>query len=363
MRLRPSPTLALATQIAQARGRGDDALSLSTPTFTAPGALPDMDASWTRLSPPKGLTELRAAAQEALFGRWSLPDHEIMVTAGAKAGLFAILRAALDPGANVLVPQPCWPSYFDLCAVANLNAVGFPTQAADGFALDIAQMTRICEARDIRAVMLSNPCNPTGRILGSRELEDLACLCKAREMLLILDQSFSSIIFDEAAWARSVVSGFDQLVVVDSFSKNYLLQGARVAAALLPGWLVERAVSAHQTIASSAPTPGQKLALHAIETGSDMPRLDVQRRLAADFIQAQGWACHEQGGTFYFFPEVPDMGQFQRHAEARNVFLLTGDAFGAGYERHFRFCFCKPEAELVSILQRLGEYGPGHDRV
>lgn len=355
-----SPTLALATRVAEVRARGEAAWSLSTPTFPEPDLPPDMDGSWVRLSPPLGLPELRAATRDALFGNWILPDHDIMVTAGAKAALFSILRAALKPGDGVLVPVPCWPSYFDLCAAAAVNAVAFPTDASSGFALDIERLVQSCETRNIRAVMLSNPCNPTGRILEARELHDLAALCQARRMLLIVDQSFSGIVFDHAMWAASVTPGFDRLVLVDSFSKNAVLQGARVAAAMVPGDLLDPTVVAHQTIVSAAPTPGQKLALHALETGAQMPRLDVQRAMVAEFIRGQGWACHDQAGTFYFFPQLPDIAGFRQRAEERNMFLLTGDAFGAGYDRHFRFCFCKPEDELATILQRLTEDRPHH---
>lgn len=353
MRLRRSPTLALATQIEQARARGEPAWSLSTPTFPEPHDLPDMDASWVRLSPPLGLPDLRKAAQETFFGRWSLPTHEIVVTAGAKAALFSILRAALDPGAHVLVPVPCWPSYFDICAAAGLNAVAFDTLLADDFALDIPRLAREAEACNAGAVVLSNPCNPTGRILRGRELADLAALCRERGMLLIVDQSFSGIVFDSEVWAESVVPGFDRLVIVDSFSKNHVLQGARVAAAAVPDWLVDAMATVHQTVTSSAASPGQKLALHAIETGMRLPQLDVQRGMVAEFIRDTGWRCHDQGGTFYFFPEVPDIDAFTRRAAARHVYLIPGDAFGARYGRHFRFCFCKPEAELGAILDLL----------
>lgn len=147
-------------------------------------------------------------------------------------------------------------------------------------------------------------------------------------------------------------------MIVDSFSKNHVLQGARVAALAVPDWLVDAAATVHQTVVSAAPTPGQKLALHAIGAGRRLPRLDAQRGMVAEFIRARGWRCHDQGGTFYFFPEVPDIDAFTRRAAARNLYLIPGDAFGARYGRHFRFCFCKPEAELGTILDLLTEARP-----
>jgi aspartate/methionine/tyrosine aminotransferase len=360
MKLRRSPTLQLASDIEQARAKGNEVWSLSTPTFPEPRDLPQVDATWVRLSHPKGLAELRARARVHFFGNWSLPDHDCIITAGAKAGLFAALRAALAPGSYVLIPTPAWPSYFDICAAAGLNGIAFETDPASDFALDLDRLERESAACGARAVILANPCNPTGRILPTAELAALADLCRRQDMLLVLDQSFSHVIFDEAAWASSVVPSFDRIVLIDSFSKNYILQGARVAAALVPKWLSEPFVTVHQTIVSAAPTPGQKLALHALDKGFSMPSLARQREMARAFIDARGWRTHDQKGTFYFFPEVPDIDAFRAFARSRNVFILTGEAFGTRYGRHFRFCFCKPEEELRHVIDLLGQAGHGN---
>lgn len=355
MKLRRSPTLQLASDIEQARARGNEVWSLSTPTFPAPRDLPQVDATWVRLSHPKGLPELRERARAHFFGNWSLPDHGCVITAGAKAGLFATLRAALAPGSYVLVPTPSWPSYFDICAAAGVNGIAFETDLSSDFALDLDRLEHEAASSGAQAVMLANPCNPTGRIVPADELADLADLCRRLDMLLVLDQSFSQVIFDAPAWASSVVSNSDRLVLIDSFSKNNVLQGARVAAALVPKWLSETFVTVHQTIASAAPTPGQKLALHALDSGFSMPSLARQRAMARRFIGTRRWRTYDQEGTFYFFPEVPDIDAFTAFARSRNVFILTGEAFGTRYGRHFRFCFCRPEDELAHVIDLLSE--------
>jgi aspartate/methionine/tyrosine aminotransferase len=360
--MRLSPTLQLVNELERARAQGGSAWSLSTPTFPAAGPLPQIDDSWIRLTPPMGLPDLREAAGTHFFGHWDLPGHTTVITAGAKAALFATLRAAMEPGARVMVPTPSWPSYIDVCAAARLNAVSFETFLADDFALDIERLRHEAAACNAQAVMLSNPCNPTGRILRAAEIAALSDLCQETGMLLILDQSFSGIVFDADLWRRSVVPVSDRLVLIDSFSKNHILQGARVGCAALPDWLAETFVTVHQSIVSAAPTPGQKLALHALDTGRAMPSLAAQRGLAADFITRLGWRCHMQAGTFYFFPQVPDIDAFRARARAQEIFLLTGEAFGAGYGQHFRLCFGKPEAELLQILELLSEPDGPHAR-
>lgn len=351
MSLRLSPTLELAQRVSEARAAGKDAWSLSTPSFPAPSTLPTLDAKWLKLSPPEGLPQLRDAARAAFFKRWDAPDHACVITAGAKAAIFSVLQAALAPGARVIVPGPAWPSYADLCKAARLEAVPLATLAPE-FELDASALKALAPEAD--AILLANPCNPTGRILNPEELSMLAEMSDTHGLLLILDQSFSSIIFDHAAWAASVIPGFERLVVIDSFSKNYLLQGARVAAALLPPRLTAKVVAAHQTIMSAAPTPGQYLALKSLETSGAMPDLTAQRARAAEFIIDQGLETFPQQGSFYFFPKVVDFADFETRAAARGVHLLSGQSFG-GYDDHFRLCFGRPLDELETIIQRLSE--------
>lgn len=350
MSTRLSPTLELAQRVAEARAAGREAWSLSTPSLPSPPQLPVPDAAWLKLTAPQGLPALRAAARRAFFDRWRAAEHDCIITAGAKAAIFAVLRVALPEGSGVIVPCPAWPSYADLCSAANVRPLPLPTQHPD-FALNRDALEAL--APQAQAILLANPCNPTGRILTPDEMDLLAEISERHGLLLILDQSFSAITFDPAAWAASVLPGSDRLVVIDSFSKNYLLQGARVAAALLPPALTGPVVAMHQTLVSAAPSPGQYLALHALENEAAMPDLTAQRALARDFIAAQGWEAFPQQGSFYYFPKVPAFAGFAAKAAARSVHLLGGDAFGAPYGDHFRLCFGRPLAELETILQRV----------
>lgn len=350
---RASPTLELANRVAAARARGEEAWSLSTPSFADPPGLPVPDASWAKLTPAMGLPELRDQARAAFFGHWRLPDHRCVITAGAKAGLFSALRAGVAPGSRVLVPTPAWPSYADLCEAAMVTPVFLPTSHAAGFAPDLGQVEDAIRAQSPGALILANPCNPTGRILPGPAVQALVDLCSAHDVLLMLDQSFSNIVFDADAWRASVARPTGRLLLFDSFSKHHLLQGARVAAAMIPEPMAEAFVALHQTLLSAAPTPGQKMALSALANPEPPLSLDLQRAMALAFIDAMGWQTAPQEGTFYFFPQVPNIAEFVAFAQSRNVHMLTGDAFGAGYGDHLRLSFGKSEAELAQILDIL----------
>lgn len=350
---RRSPTLELAERVDRAQSEGRKAWSASTPVFPRPASLPEAHAGWTKLSPAEGLQELRELAEASFFQHWDLPDHKCIVTAGAKAAIFSTLRAVASPGRRVIIPVPAWPSYFDLCAIAGVEPVEFPLSADRDFQIDPARLEAVVRDTEARAIVLSNPANPTGRILGQDELNELARTSARHDCMLIIDQSFSGFIFDHARWRASTVRGHDNLVLVDSFSKNMALQGARVGIALLPERLHETVLSLHQTIVSAAPSPSQYMALHALRHHARPADLDAQRKLALDLIRDLGWQCHDQGGTFYFFPRPPDVDRLRANAEKRDVFILTGEAFGGSFADHFRLCFGRDADELEMILDRL----------
>lgn len=353
---RPSPTLELANTVAAARARGEQAWSLSTPSFPDVQTLPAPDASWTKLTPATGSPELRAMTRNHFFGNWPSSDHICVITAGAKAGLFAALRSALAPGASVLLPTPAWPSYVDICFAAGVTPIPVPTAADLDFALRVDMLENVMSVHNPRALILANPCNPTGRIMPPSELDHIAALCRDNNMLLMLDQSFSNIIFDMDAWRTSVTSLSNNILLFDSFSKNHLLQGARVGAGMIPAVLADAFVTLHQTILSAAPTPGQKMALASLKSNESLPSLSRQRDIARAFIDEMQWRVYPQQGTFYFFPHVADIENFVSFARSQNVHVLTGQAFGVGYENHFRLCFGKSEEELRQILDRLRAY-------
>lgn len=347
-----SPTLALASSIENARNLGKEAWSLSTPTFPTPSCLPKPSVDWLKLSPPAGLPTLREKSREAFFRNWSAPDHSCIVTAGAKAAIFSILSAAVPTGSSIIIPQPAWPSYIDLCSAVGANPVFYDTSSED-FGLDLVALYDLIKTSNAKAILIANPCNPTGRIISALELITLGEICDRYGVFLILDQSFSNIIFDKDAWKVAVVPAFEKLVLIDSFSKNYLIQGARIGCALVPDGLVTKTVTNHQNLISAAPTPGQYLALWALDQDERMPELIEQRQLASEFIARMGWSTYPQQGTFYFFPKVPDISKFQSYAEAKGMFMLTGEVFGNSYCNHFRLCFGKPISELNVIFSRL----------
>ena len=309
------------------------------------------EALKTTLTPEMGLEALRERARNVLFAKWNLPDHECAVTGGAKATIFSVLRASLSPGDRVLIVSPHWPTYEDLANLAHLETSFLATRAEEDFAIDPEALQTALRESGAKAVLCSNPGNPTGRIYSSSELEQLSGGAKQAGAILIVDESFSNIVFEPEKWWDAKCTEADNLFIINSFSKNYHLQGLRLGACLLPSQWVPSVVSVHQTILSAAPTPSQYMALAM--TGSAAASIDEyteQRRLMLEFITARGWRHMPTEGTFYVFPRVPNIETIRDSLEASGVYSLAGEVFGESYRDHTRICFGKPVTEVRAML-------------
>ncbi len=354
---RRSPTLGLADEMEAARQAGQDVLSLSTPSFPRHTSLPLAPLSLgLRLSAPEGDPGLRQATRGALFGRWTLPDHELCITAGAKAALFGILRILGEPGERVIVTAPAWPSYDDIVRLAGHQPVAYQARYDEGFRLDSTALARLLADTGARAVLLANPGNPTGTIATRDELDGAMTACAAAGALLVVDESFSEIIADRQAWEESVIAAHPNLVVINSFSKNHHLQGQRVAACMVHASLREDFIAVHQALMSSAPSLGQAAALAALQAGN-VTDYGASRAIAVDLIRRAGWSCLPNQGTFYHFPHLPDPSDTLARLRNVGLFGLTGDIFGAPYANHLRLCFGRPVAEMAEVMRRVDAAG------
>ncbi|MDE0531384.1 MAG: pyridoxal phosphate-dependent aminotransferase [Albidovulum sp.] len=351
--MRMSPTLALAEAVDRERRNGREAYSFSTPTFESlnPEILSRIRFR-TTLTGSKGYGELREAARELLFDKWRLSDHECMISGGAKAAIFSILRACVEPGEKVLIISPHWPSYEDLATAAHLVPLSFATSSETGFAIEPSKLRSALEQCGPKAVICSNPGNPTGRVLSRREV---ASLCEATSntgAVLLLDESFSRIVFDRERWTNSVCDAGSNVFVVNSFSKNFHLQGLRLGACMVPGEYFSAVASTHQTLLSSAPTLSQDLALGILDS-SDLPNCDYsfQRQIVLEFLSSRGWRYSEPHGSFYVFPYVGGSDKIRDKLETGGIMTLPGCVFGSRYSEHLRICFGKPLSEINAILR------------
>lgn len=359
---RRSPTLSLADRVQAIRASGQTAYSLSTPTFVdcGPALLSGVGAT-SLLMPPDGEPALRELLASGLFGRWKLPDHQLIITAGAKAALHAILRQVTEPGDVVGVVSPRWPTYDDIVRVLGCEAKSLDTRFSEGFRPSVeafAQLIREAGGR-LKALVIANPNNPAGSITSGETLATLHEVAVAHGVLLVLDESFSEVVFDTDAWnAATIAADCDSLAVVNSLSKGFHLQGLRVGACLVPEWMFDGVVSVHQAIAGGVSSLSQAAALAHLSNPENVHHPEDLRPLRdrmLGFIQARGWECHPSQGSFYHFPHVGSIKRFGAALERSGVFFLGGEAFGTPYRDHVRMCFLRPHSELEALISQIEE--------
>ena len=240
--------------------------------------------------------------------------------------------------------------------LAHLRPVFHSTRAEDGYVIDATRLRRDLRESGAGAVICSNPCNPTGRILDAREVEDLCAATADAGAVLLLDESFSQIVFDDEKWRASVCTPGEHVFVVSSFSKNYHVQGLRLGACLAHRNRAASMIAAHQTLLSAAPTPSQNIALHILADASAIvDDYSEQRKLILDFVAANGWLANRTEGGFHLFPKIENVCRFRRKLEDRNVLSLPGEAFGERYRDHLRICFGKPAPEMRALMGILDE--------
>lgn len=355
--IKPSPTLELAQRISKARENGETAYSMSTPTFSAPAEpVHPVEPLSLALTPAAGLPELRALAGQALFDKWDLAKSDVLITAGAKAACFSILKAVTSPGESALIIAPAWPSYEEICTTAGLKPHLLQTQFKDDFAIDPEALSHAMSETGAKVILLSNPNNPSGRIYSEQELHCLQSAAQQHDAWLILDESFSHVCLNRTAWQASVLPAYPKLVVINSFSKNFHMQGLRLGAILVPNETAPAVLAIHQSIASSAASASQQIAISMLVSGARLTHdYSEQYGIARDFADTMHWKYLPTAGTFYLFPKLPDVALFRALAAERDVYLLTGDTFGPAYADHIRFCFGKPVRELRIMLERLAD--------
>lgn len=338
----------------------DDVISLGIgePDFVSPQPIIDAAVAslhqgltgYTSNAGRADLRELIADELERLYGVSYDPNGEILVTVGVSEALQLTMLALLEPGDEILIPEPCFVSYGPTAVFAGGTVVYVPTSVENDF-----QVT----AEDIRAritprtkvLFLAYPSNPTGAVLRREVLEEIAEVVEEHDLLVISDEIYDRLVYGEAyesghTCLPSIDTLRDRTVLLGGFSKNYAMTGWRVGYACAPPPIYKAMYKLHQYIIMSAPTMAQIGAAAALRECQDdvetMRRAyDERRRTIVDGMRAAGLPTFEPEGAFYCFPDIRSTGLSsedfaQKLLQEEHVAVVPGDAFGpsgAGFVR------------------------------
>lgn len=336
------------------------------PNIVAAGAKALYDG-YTKYTPNAGLPELREAIADNLVaqGFTADPRKNIIVTVGAGEALILSLFCVVDPGDEVLVPQPCWPAYFGMVQLAGAVMKPVRLLERDRFHLKAAAIEEAIGERT-KAILMNNPSNPTGAVLSQKELEEIAEVALKHDLTIISDEPYSSLVYDGRKHISiGTLPGMaDRVITINSFSKTYAMTGWRLGYAHGPADVIAQMVKMHESISSCVNAAAQRAGVEALRGPQDSIKSMVQEferrrdKLVAGLNALPGITCTMPEGAFYAFPNITGLNRSSREVamlflEKAQVVVVPGTAFGEGGEGYLRVSFGASMEDIETALERL----------
>lgn len=349
-------------------------LGIGEPDFVTPWHIRDaggysLEKGYTYYTPNAGLTELRGEISNYLERRFGLsysPKEEILVTVGGSEAIDLSIRALIEPGDEVLIPEPSFVCYDPITVLAGGTPVPIPTYKEDKFRLTPENLEAAITPKT-KLLVLPYPCNPTGAIMPREQLEAIAKVVIKHDLIVLSDEIYSELTYDAHHVSPASIPGMrERTIVVNGFSKAYAMTGWRLGYACAPKELMDIMVKIHQYAIMSAPTTAQFAAIEAMRNGDNDIRemreeYDRRRRFVCDRLNSLGLTCFEPQGAFYIFPSIEKTGlsseEFcQRLINTHKVAVIPGNAFGECGEGFVRCCYACSMRDLAEALARIEHF-------
>lgn len=343
---------------------------------------PDFDTPWhvreegiysleqgrTYYTSNAGLLPLRQEISRYLGERFDLPygPEEILVTVGGSEAIDVAFRAMLDPGDEVIIPEPCFVSYLPCVKMAGGVPVEIPLEEKDQFKLTPDKL-RGAVTDKTKIVVLPFPNNPTGAIMTAQELQAVADIIKEKDLFVLSDEIYSELSYHGRHVSIASLPGMaERTVVINGFSKSFAMTGWRLGYAAASREIIKEMVKIHQYIIMSSPTTSQYAAIEALKNGmEDVGRMreayNQRRRFLVKELNEMGLPCFEPYGAFYVFPNISRFGmtseEFARRLlQEQRVAVVPGDAFGKCGEGFLRISYAYSIENLKVALEKIQKF-------
>lgn len=354
----------------------EDVISLGVgePDFVTPwrireAAIYSLERGYTQYTSNWGLLELRQEVARLLDRQYGVeyrPEGEILITVGVSEGLDLALRAILNPGDEVLIPEPCYVSYRPCALFAYGVPVPIGSDAAGRFRVRIEDLESRITPRT-RAILLNFPNNPTGATLRRAQLEQIAQFAERHDLVVISDEIYADLTYEGSHVCFASLPGMqNRTILLNGFSKAFAMTGWRIAYAAGPPDLIGAMTKIHQYTMLCAPMMSQQAALEACRSGEAemremVARYDERRRLFVKGLNEIGLECLMPEGAFYVFPSIRRTGlsseEFaERLLNEERVAVVPGTAFGEGGEGHVRCSYAYGLDQIREALLRIERF-------
>jgi aminotransferase len=344
-----------------------------TPTPILNAGIASLQRGETAYTSNSGIIALRRALSAHLSRRYGVeydPEDELLITVGVSEALYLAVTAILDPGDEVIVPQPCFVSYVPEVIFAGGVAVTLPTYVQDEFQVTGAAL----EARvtpNTKAILIGYPNNPTGAVLSRERMAEIAQVAEKYDLIVISDEIYDRLVYGVEHVCFAALPGMrERTILLGGFSKDYAMTGWRIGYVAAPAMLLAAMRKVHQYTIMSAPTTSQHAALAALEQGEEhvqrmVAEYDRRRRLIVSGCNALGLDCFEPRGAFYAFPSIARTGMSddefaERLLMEERVAVVPGNAFGEGGAGYVRMCYAQSYEKIEQALERIYRFMQRH---
>ena len=349
-------------------------LGVGEPDFKTPWSVRDagirsLELGRTKYTANSGLKELRGEICNYLQRRFDLhyKEENILVTVGGSEAIDLTIRAVVQPGDEVIIPEPCFVCYEPITQLTGGVPVHIATRAEDQFRLTADQLRAAITPRT-KLLIFPYPNNPTGAVMSAAEMEEIAAVLRETNVLVLSDEIYSELTYglDRHVSIASLPGMAERTIVVNGFSKSYAMTGWRLGYAAGPAPLVKVMTKIHQSCIMSAPTTSQYAAITALRQCDDQIEMmrdeyNRRRRYVVKALNDMGLTCFEPRGAFYAFPCIKSTGLTSqefctRLLEEKHVAIIPGDAFGASGEGYCRVSYAYSVEHLTEALKRIREF-------
>lgn len=354
----------------------EDAISLGVgePDFDTPWHIRDegirsLEKGRTFYTSNAGLKELKEEVSKYLKRRYELTydyNKEIFITVGGSEAIDIAMRAMLDPGDEVLIPQPSYVSYLPCAVLANGTPVIIELKAENEFRLTAGQLEAAITPKT-KLLVLPFPNNPTGAVMEKKDLKAIAEVVIKHDLFVLSDEIYSELTYLENHVSIASLPGmWERTIVINGFSKSHAMTGWRLGYACGPEIIIKQMLKIHQFAIMCAPTTSQYAAVEAMRNGDEdvahmRGEYDRRRKYLLNRFQAMGLECFEPFGAFYTFPSIREFGMTSDEfatelLNAKKVAVVPGTAFGDSGEGFIRISYAYSLEDLRIALDRIEEF-------
>ena len=353
-------------------------LGVGEPDFKTPWSVRDagirsLELGRTKYTANSGLKELRGEICNYLQRRFDLhyKEENILVTVGGSEAIALTIRAVVQPGDEVIIPEPCFVCYEPITQLTGGVPVHIATRAEDQFRLTADQLRAAITPRT-KLLIFPYPNNPTGAVMSAAEMEEIAAVLRETNVLVLSDEIYSELTYglDRHVSIASLPGMAERTIVVNGFSKSYAMTGWRLGYAAGPAPLVKVMTKIHQSCIMSAPTTSQYAAITALRQCDDQIEMmrdeyNRRRRYVVKALNDMGLTCFEPRGAFYVFPSIQISGltssEFcEQLLREKEVAIIPGSAFGASGEGYARISYAYSVDHLQTAMKRIREFLTEH---